>query len=55
MDDLAYLRRRAAQEKEAAMRAAHPKARQCHLELAERYERRSRMFMVEDLLLMAAS
>jgi hypothetical protein len=33
-----YFRRRAAEEREAAERAAHPIARQSHLELAGRYE-----------------
>ena len=36
--DAAYFRSRASQEREAAMSAAHPKARQAHLELAERYD-----------------
>ena len=36
--DAAYFSRRAAQEREAAMRAALPSARQAHLELAARYD-----------------
>ena len=36
--DVAYLIRRASEEREAAMRAAHPKARQSHLQLAARYQ-----------------
>ena len=36
--DRAYFARRAAEEKEAAMRAAHPSARAPHLELAARYD-----------------
>ena len=35
--DVAYLIRRASEEREAAMRAAHPNARQAHLQLAGRY------------------
>jgi hypothetical protein len=34
----AYFHRRAAEERAAAMRAAHPLARQAHFELAQRYE-----------------
>jgi hypothetical protein len=37
-----YCSRRAQEEREAAMKASHPKARQAHLELAETYEGRSR-------------
>jgi hypothetical protein len=37
-----YYSRRAQEEREAAMKAAHPKARQAHLELAEAYEGRTR-------------
>ena len=36
--DVEYLRRRAQQEKEAAMKARHPKAREAHLEMARRFE-----------------
>ena len=36
--DVAYLRRRSQQEREAASRAAHPKAREAHLELARRFD-----------------
>lgn len=36
--DVAYFRRRASEEKTAALQARHPSARQSHLELAERYE-----------------
>jgi hypothetical protein len=36
--DYDYFLRRAAEEREAAQRAAHPTARQSHLELAARYE-----------------
>jgi hypothetical protein len=36
--DLNYFRRRAQEEREAAMRAPHPAARQSHIELAERYD-----------------
>jgi hypothetical protein len=36
--DVAYLLRRASEERAAAMRARHPNARQSHLELAARYQ-----------------
>ena len=36
--DADYFRRRAAEEREAAMRAPHPMARSAHIELAERYD-----------------
>lgn len=36
--DVEYLRRRAQQEREVALKAAHPKAREVHIELAERFE-----------------
>ena len=37
-DDFAYYRRRAVDERVAAMKAAHLTARQAHLDLADRYE-----------------
>ena len=36
--DVAYFSRRASEEREAANQAAHPTARQAHLELAKRYK-----------------
>jgi hypothetical protein len=36
--DAAYFARRALQEREAALKAAHPTARQAHLQLAARYD-----------------
>jgi len=36
--DVEYLRRRAQQEREAGMKAAHPKAREAHLQMAKRFE-----------------
>ena len=36
--DSLYFGRRAAEERAAAMKAAHPGARQAHLELATRYD-----------------
>ena len=41
MTDRSYLLRRAAQERQAATEATHPKAQQAHLELASQYEQRS--------------
>jgi hypothetical protein len=36
--DAAYFGRRAREEREAAMRAAHPAAQHAHLEMARRYD-----------------
>ena len=36
--DYLYFSRRAQEEREAAMRAAHPVARRAHVDLARRYE-----------------
>jgi hypothetical protein len=36
--DVSYFRRRASEERSAAMQARHAQARHAHLELAERYE-----------------
>jgi hypothetical protein len=36
--DFTYFRRRAQEEREAAMKAPHPGARQAHVEMAERYD-----------------
>jgi hypothetical protein len=33
---------RAGEEREAAIKATHPNARQCHIDLAKAYERRAR-------------
>jgi hypothetical protein len=41
--DRAYLIRRAHEERSAAMRAANLKARQAHLQMADRYEERARV------------
>ena len=38
--DMEYFRRRAAEERIAAMQAAHPKVREAHLEMARMYEDR---------------
>lgn len=46
--DVEYLRRRAQQEKEAAMQAAHPKAREAHLELARRFDEFAQAATVRD-------
>lgn len=42
MSDGEYFSRRAQEEREAAIKTAHPGARQTHLELAEAYERSAR-------------
>jgi hypothetical protein len=36
--DIIYFGRRAQEERGAAMRAANPRARQAHLDMAERYD-----------------
>jgi len=38
-NDLVYFSRRAQEEREAAMKAAHPAARRAHVDLAEAYDR----------------
>jgi hypothetical protein len=42
MNDLSYYRRRASDERTAALNARDPRVRRVHLELAERYEDRVR-------------
>jgi hypothetical protein len=37
-DDRVYFRRRASDERAAAMKAAHPKARDAHIQLADRFD-----------------
>ena len=44
--DLSYLRRRASEERTAALRARDPQVRQVHTELAERYEERVRALAI---------
>jgi hypothetical protein len=36
--DFTYFNRRAQEEREAAMKAPHPTARQAHLDMADRYD-----------------
>ena len=36
--DFTYFRRRAQEEREAAIKAPHPAARHAHIEMAERYD-----------------
>ena len=45
--DFEYFRRRAQQEREAAMKAVNPGARQAHLGLADAYESRVRTLVAE--------
>ena len=45
--DLSYYRRRASEERTAALYARHPHVRKVHLELAERYEERVRGLTVQ--------
>lgn len=47
--DSAYFARRAANERVAAMKAAHPTARQAHLELAKRYDELARAIAATEL------
>lgn len=42
LEDRTYFRQRAQQARESAMRAAEPGVRRVHLEMADRYEARSR-------------
>jgi hypothetical protein len=46
--DVEYLRRRSQQEREAAMEAAHPRAREAHLELARRFDEFSEAALARD-------
>ncbi len=46
-EDLAYHRRRAAEERRAGMTAASHQARRCHSELAAGYERRLKELAVK--------
>jgi|KBSMisStandDraft_5_1062788.scaffolds.fasta_scaffold09459_4 hypothetical protein len=39
-NDRVYYSRRATEEREAALKAVHPKVRQAHLELAKSYDER---------------
>jgi len=44
--DLSYFRRRASEERTAALQARHPHVRQVHLDMAARYEERVRAMAV---------
>lgn len=44
--DLSYYRRRASEERTAALNARDPRVRRVHVELAERYEERVRAMAV---------
>jgi hypothetical protein len=48
ISDREYFGRRAQEEREAAMKVAHPKARQAHMELANVYRRRASGLGVEN-------
>jgi hypothetical protein len=47
-NDAAYFAVRAQQEREAALHAAHPNARQCHTEMADAYEHRVRLLLAAE-------
>lgn len=49
--DLSYYRRRASEERTAALQAKHPHVRRVHLEMAELYEQRVRGMAVHHELL----
>lgn len=49
VSDRVYYERRAADERAAAMKAAHPRARQVHLEMAAAYEQRLRDLAEQEL------
>jgi hypothetical protein len=46
--DVVYFRRRASEERTAALQARHLQARQAHLEMAERYEDLVRAIVAPD-------
>lgn len=46
--DAAYFRRRAVDERAAALKAKHPNARQAHLDLAHRYDDLARSILERD-------
>lgn len=46
--DVEYLLRRAQQERDGALTAAHPKAREIHIELAQRFEEFARAAVERD-------
>jgi len=48
MTDGEYFSGRARDEREAAMRAAHPRARQTHIDLADAYEARIRALVAAE-------
>jgi hypothetical protein len=51
--DFNYFRRRAQEEREAAMKAPHPLARRAHREMAERYDELSDAIAAHHLTLYA--
>ena len=53
--DARYFTRRANDEREAAMKAAHPHARQAHLEMAARYGELANAITSHDLHLSMAA
>jgi hypothetical protein len=50
--DAIYFGRRATEEREAAMRAPHPTARQVHLDMADRYDEISGAITAREVELM---
>lgn len=53
--DAGYFSRRAREERDASARAAHPNARQAHIEMAERYEDLAGAIQSQDLPRMKAA
>jgi hypothetical protein len=47
-NDSDYFRRRADEERMAAISSTHPKAKQCHVDLANAYDRHARTFAAEE-------
>lgn len=52
--DLAYLRRRASEERTAGLAARHPEARKAHTEMAERFEDLVRAIAVREALFISS-
>jgi hypothetical protein len=49
VSDRVYYERRAAEERSAAMGAAHPRVREVHLEMAAAYEQRLQSLAAQEL------
>jgi hypothetical protein len=53
--DAGYFARRAKEERDASSKAAHPSARQAHIEMAQRYEDLAGAIKTQELPVMEAA